>query len=114
LQPGGQDSQVVVKELATSIKSRYLLQTAEDPPAYIAVKTTGWLTGAKEVLEKVADPSVADTINPNTYKYRITLTMETGDERYQFLNTAMWVGSGCRRGSERMSRYPRSSPYEAC
>jgi hypothetical protein len=105
---------VVVKELATSIKSHYLLQTAEDPPAYIAVKSTGWLTGAKEVLEKVADPSVADTINPNSYKYRITLTMETGDERYQFLNTAMWVGSGCRRGSERMSSLSLIFPCDAC
>ncbi|KAL1960519.1 hypothetical protein VTO42DRAFT_7818 [Malbranchea cinnamomea] len=98
--PGGQDSQVVVKELATSVKARYLLQTADDPPAYIAVKSNGWLTGARDVLEKVADPNQADSINPSTYKYRLTLTMETGDDRYAFVNTVMWVGSGCRRASE--------------
>ncbi|EIT82488.1 hypothetical protein F9C07_8853 [Aspergillus flavus] len=98
--PGGQDSQIVTKESATSLRASYMLQTADDPPAFIIVKTNGWLTGAKDVLDKVNDPGVADTINPNTYKYRINLTMETGDERYAFLNTLMWVGSGCRRGHE--------------
>jgi hypothetical protein len=98
--PGGQDSQVTVKELATSVSADYIIQTADDNPAYIVVKTTGWLTGAKDVLEKLSDPAVADTINPSTYKYRFDLSMETGDERYAFVNTVMWVGSGCRRGHE--------------
>ncbi|KAF3490712.1 uncharacterized protein GIQ15_00229 [Arthroderma uncinatum] len=98
--PGGQDSQVIVKELATSMKSSYLLQTSDEPPAFIMVKTHGWMTGAKEILEKVADPTVADSVNPNTYKYRVNISMETGDERYAFVNTIMWIGSGCRRGSE--------------
>lgn len=99
-QPGGQDSQIVVKELATSIKANYMLQTADEPPAYIVVKSNGWLTGAKDVLEKLNDPNIADTINPSTYKYRINLSLETGDERYAFVNTLMWVGSCCRRGQE--------------
>ncbi|EGE83030.2 hypothetical protein, variant [Blastomyces dermatitidis ER-3] len=98
--PGGQDSQVVVKELSTHIKANYLLQTADEPPAFIVAKTTGWMTGAKDVLEKLADPSMADSVNPTTYKYRINISLETGDERYAFVNTVMWVGSGCRRSSE--------------
>ncbi|KAK2747241.1 hypothetical protein FQN55_005236 [Onygenales sp. PD_40] len=98
--PGGQDSQVVVKELSTHIKANYLLQTGDEPAAFIVVKTTGWLTGARDVLEKVADPNMADSVNPNTYKYRVNISLETGDERYAFVNTVMWVGSGCRRGSE--------------
>ena len=81
-----------------------MLQTADDPPAYIVVKTNGWLTGAKDILDKVNDPGMADSINPNTYKYRINLNMETGDERYAFLNTLMWIGSGCRRGHEGQCR----------
>ncbi|OAX80784.1 hypothetical protein ACJ72_04879 [Emergomyces africanus] len=98
--PGGQDSQVVVKELSTHIKANYLLQTADEQPAFIVAKTTGWMTGAKDVLEKLADPSMADSVNPTTYKYRINISLETGDERYAFVNTVMWVGSGCRRSSE--------------
>lgn len=77
-----------------------MLQTADDPPAYIIVKTNGWLTGSKDVLDKVNDPNMADAVNPNTYKYRVNLSMETGDDRYAFLNTLMWIGSGCRRGHE--------------
>ena len=99
-QPGGQDSQIVTKESTTSLRASYMLQTSDEPPAYIIVKTSGWLTGAKDVLDKVNDPNAADAINPNTYKYRVNLSMETGDERYAFLNTLMWIGSGCRRGHE--------------
>ncbi|KAL5339580.1 hypothetical protein BJX70DRAFT_148884 [Aspergillus crustosus] len=97
--PGGQDSQVVVKD-STSLRANFLLQTADEPAAFIVVKTTGWLTGAKDVLDKLNDASMADGINPNSYKYRVNLTMETGDDRYTFLNTLMWIASGCRRGQE--------------
>lgn len=90
----------MTKESNTSLRASYMLQTADEPAAWIIVKTDGWLTGAKDVLDKVNDPAVADTVNPNTYKYRINLSMETGDERYAFLNTLMWIGSGCRRGQE--------------
>ncbi|KAF3399887.1 hypothetical protein F1880_008141 [Penicillium rolfsii] len=98
--PGGQDTQIVTKDYTTNLRASYMLQTADEPPAYVIVRAEGWLTGAKDVLEKVNDPAMADGINPSSYKYRINLSMETGDERYTFLNTLMWVGSGCRRGQE--------------
>ncbi|KAJ5640738.1 hypothetical protein N7528_000363 [Penicillium herquei] len=98
--PGGQDEQIVTKDQTTKLRANYLLQTAEDPPAFIMVKAEGWLTGAKDILEKVNDQGLADGINPGSYKYRINLSMETGDERFTFLNTLMWIGSGCRRGQE--------------
>lgn len=90
----------MTRESATNLQANYLLQTADDPPAFIVAKTQGWLTGAKDVLDKVNDQTSADTVNPNTYKYRVCISMETGDERYAFLNTLMWIGSGCRRGQE--------------
>ena len=98
--PGGQDSQLVVKDLATHVEANYILQTHDEPPAYITVKSNGWRTGPKDVLEKLADPMQADTIPAQTYKFRLFVELETGDERYAFLNTGMWVGSGCRRGME--------------
>lgn len=91
---------MTVKEMATSLSANYVLQSSDEPPAYIMVKAQGWLTGAKDVLEKLQDPNHADTINPTSYKYRLNLSMESGDERYAFVNTVMWVGSGCRRGHE--------------
>lgn len=99
-QPGGQDSQLIVKDLATRVSANYLLQTADEPPAFICVKTSGWQTGAKDVLEKLNDPLAADQVSPNSYKFRLHIKLETGDERYAFANTCMWVGSGCRRGTE--------------
>ena len=78
----------------------YLLQTADEPPAYITARSTGWRTGPKEVLERLHDPSVADTVPANTYKFRINVELETGDERYAFVNTCLWVGSGSRRAGE--------------
>lgn len=77
-----------------------MLQTADDPPAYIIVKTNGWLTGSKDVLDKVKDPNIKDAVNPNAHKYRVHISMEAGDDRYAFVNTLMWIGSGCRRGHE--------------
>lgn len=89
-----------MKDLSAHLSANYLLQTNDDPPAYITVKSTGWRTGPKEVLEKLADPMQADTIPASAYKFRLTLQLETGDERYPMLNTGMWIGCGCRRGSE--------------
>lgn len=99
-QPGGQDSQLVVKDLATCVSANYLLQTNDEPPAFICVKTSGWRTGSKDVLERLQDPAEADGVNPNSYRFRLNVELETGDERYGFVNTLMWVGSGCRRGAE--------------
>lgn len=82
------------------METQYLLQTTDDPPAYITVKTSGWRTGSRDVLEKLADPTQADAVNPTSYKFRLTVVMETGDDRYGWVNSAMWVGSGCRRAQE--------------
>lgn len=52
------------------------------------------------MLEALADPAKADTVDPTTYKFRLYINMETGDERYDFVNTAMWIGSGVRQGAK--------------
>lgn len=98
--PGGQDSQIVVKDLATKTEANYLIQTSDEPPAFITVKTSGWWTGPKELFERMIDPEYADTVSANQYKWRVNVELESGDERYSFLNTTMFVGSGCKRGTE--------------
>ena len=74
------------------------------PPAYITVKTDGWRTGTREVLEKLFDPDQADTVDPRTYLFRLYIRLETGDQRYLHVNTGMWIGSGMRRGAEGRNR----------
>lgn len=49
----------------------------------------------------LADPEQADKVDPNSYKFRLFINMETGDERYKDkVNHGMWVGSGMRKGAE--------------
>ncbi|KAH7308484.1 hypothetical protein B0I35DRAFT_453766 [Stachybotrys elegans] len=99
--PGGQDSQLVVEEnLSTNVDTVYLLQTDDEDPAYIAIKTWGWRHGLREVMEKLFDPQRAAEVSPFNYSFRLYVSMETGDARYnETLNVAMWVGSGARLGS---------------
>lgn len=77
------------------------MQTNDDPPAMIIVKTKGWWTGPKDIMEKMHnDPVEADTVPASQYKFRATIELETGDERYGFVTTGMWLGSGSRRTNE--------------
>lgn len=92
----------MIKDLSTKIDASYLLQTTDDPPAFIILKMNGWLTGAKEVVERLRDPPIADAVSPQSYRCRVYVSMESGDDRYGFVNTAMWIGSGCRRTTEGM------------
>lgn len=78
-----------------------MIQTNDDPPAMIIVRGRGWLTGPRDVMEKVHnEPEEADTVPASSYKYRVTIELETGDERYGFLSTGIWLGSGSRRANE--------------
>lgn len=52
------------------------------------------------MLQALLDPETADKVDPRSYCFRLYVEMETGDARYAFLNTGMWVGSGVRRGRE--------------
>jgi len=87
------------------LEASYLLQTSDMPPAYITVKTDGWRTGPREVLEKLFDPEQADNVDPRTYLFRLYIHLETGDERYLHVNTGMWIGSGMRRGAEGSNKW---------
>lgn len=101
IQPGGQDSQIIVANGSARIETHYLLSTHDSPPAYIVVKTEGWRTGPKEVLEALADPERADSVDPSAYSFRLFIRLETGDERYaDAVNYGMWIGSGMRKDRE--------------
>jgi hypothetical protein len=53
------------------------------------------------VLEKLFDPAKANEVSPSEYSFKITVKLETGDERYkEKLNSGLWIGSGARRGAE--------------
>ena len=74
---GGQDSQVVNPEsLYTYVETNYLLKTDDEEPAFIAVKTTGWRTGPRDVLERLFDPVKADGVDASEYSFRLNVRLE--------------------------------------
>lgn len=92
---------MIIPNKSTHLEASYLLQTSDEPPAYISVKTNGWRTGSPEVLSQLTDPKLADKVDPNSYKFRLFIELDTGDERYKDkINCGMWVGSGIRKSSE--------------
>jgi hypothetical protein len=83
------------------VETKYLLRTADELPAFIAVETSGWRTGPREVMERLQDPERADGVDPSEYSFKLSIKLETGDERYRDrLNGGLWIGSGARTGDE--------------
>lgn len=80
--------------------TRYLLVTDDAEPAHVMVRTEGWRTGPPDVLTRLLDPVEGDKVDPSEYRFRVFVRFETGDERYLWVNGAMWIGSGIRRGLE--------------
>ncbi len=73
-------------------------QKSDDKMSSSPDRATSFST--KDILEKLQDSTQADSVNPNQYKFRLNVELDTGDERYNFVNTPMWIGSGCLRGGE--------------
>lgn len=90
--------------LCAQLSTRYLLRTSDG--CFIQVQTRGWRTGSKEVLQRLSDAAregFSGTVpGPDEYKFRLCIEMETDarNEKYAWLNTAMFVGSGIRSGRQ--------------
>lgn len=74
--PSGQDANVAPLNATiangTWLDTNYLLTTDDEVPAHLLIRTSGWSTAES---------------------WRLYIKIETGDERYFFLNTRMWVGA---------------------
>jgi len=97
--PGGGDWEIVRDDEAAGtqtahLDTRYNLQTHDG--AVIYLQTTGVRTGRKEVLEKLGED---EGIGADEFKMRLHCTMETGDERYRWVNDRVFVASSGRSGS---------------
>lgn len=110
---GGQDAQHLMPAshpsfpLAANVSTRYLLRTSDG--VFIQVQTRGWRTGPKDVLQRLSDAARegGDKVpggapSPHEYKFRLEIEMETDarNEKYAWLNTAMWIGAGVRSGRQ--------------
>lgn len=110
---GGQDSQTILSPthpsapLAARLSTRYLLKTADATPVFIQVETRGWRTGPKDVLQRLSDAAKGggaevQVPGPSEYRFRLFLefTVDAKNEKYAWLNQAMFIGSGVRSGRQ--------------
>lgn len=52
-------------------------------------------------MERLFDPERANGVDPSEYSFRLSIKLETGDERYAgIVNSGLWIGSGARKGAE--------------
>ncbi len=97
--PGGGDWEIVRDhdgdQQTAHLNTRYNLLTHDGATIYL--QTTGTRTGKKEVLEKLGKD---ESIGPDYYRMRLHLTMETGDERYSWINQGVFVASSGRNGNQ--------------
>lgn len=107
--PGGQGEVITYPDLTDDLVTSYLLQTNDSPPAFITIKSKGFRSGPFEVLQALQNPQTAAGVDPNTFKSRLIITMQTGDERYkEKVNYGLWIGSGLKVGKEVVYEYVSS------
>ena len=77
------------------LNTRYNFVTHDGATIY--VQTTGTRTGRRSILERLGDDT---SIGPDQFKMRLHLTMETGDERYSWVNNGVFIASAGRNGNQ--------------
>lgn len=94
--PGGGDWEIVQDhgDIQTAhLNTRYNLVTHDGATIYL--QTTGTRTGKREVLEKLGEDT---SIGPDQFRMRLKLDIETGDERYNWVNDGVFIASAGRSG----------------
>ena len=76
------------------VDARYNLLTHDG--AVIYLQSRGTRTGKRHVLQRLDND---DDVPPDAYRMRLQLTLETGDERYSWVNSGVFVASAGQRGN---------------
>jgi Protein of unknown function (DUF3237) len=88
---GGADWQVIRADGVAQLEARFSMQT--DDGALLYVRNFGFRHGSPEIIGRLFSGEIVD---PSTYYFRMTPLIETGDKRYDWLNSLIMVGSGMR------------------
>src|SRR5258705_902136 len=90
---GGSDWQTVRSDGSTTLNVRLVLKTRDD--ALICMTYQGIRHGQPSVIERIEKGEVVD---PTSYYFRINPLFETSAAKYDWINRAIAVGIGHRRG----------------
>ncbi|KAH6605243.1 outer membrane, partial [Trichoderma cornu-damae] len=84
------------------VEGAFVLQTTDQPPAMLEMRTRGSLSGPCDVLDTLLSARESkENIDPRQYGFRTFATVKTADKRYaEFVNCGLWVASGVWRGEE--------------
>ncbi|MEZ5537710.1 MAG: DUF3237 domain-containing protein [Thiolinea sp.] len=90
----GADWQTIYADGAAFLDTRYALQTSDG--AVIEIVNVGSRHGPAEVIQQLA---AGEDVDPASYYMRTAARLETGDERYAWVNHMIFVCAGIRRAS---------------
>ena len=88
----GADWQTIFSDGLAELDTRYAFET--DDGAVIEIINYGFRHGPAEVMAQLASGKDTD---PTAYYMRTHARLETGDERYSWVNKLLFVGVGMRR-----------------
>lgn len=87
----GADWQTIFNDGLAELDTRYAMQTNDG--AIIEIINYGYRHGPPEVIASVAR---GEDVPPENYYMRTHARLETGDSRYAWVNSTLFVGSGGR------------------
>ena len=87
----GADWQTVFQNNLAELDTRYAMET--DDGATIEIVNYGFRHGPPDVIAAIAR---GDSVDPHTYYMRTHARLETGDERYAWVNKSLFIGVGAR------------------
>ncbi|MCB1341155.1 MAG: DUF3237 domain-containing protein [Pseudooceanicola sp.] len=90
----GADWQTIMADGQADLDTRYAMETADG--AVIEIVNRGVRHGPAEVIARLAK---GEAVAPSEYYMRTTARLETGDARYEWVNRALFVGTGTRLAS---------------
>ncbi|KAF5022012.1 hypothetical protein F66182_5935 [Fusarium sp. NRRL 66182] len=81
------------------VEGAFVVQTSDEQPALLEMRTRGSLSGPADVLDTLLSPRAPKDIDPRRYGFRMFATFKTSDKRYaEIVNCGLWVASGAWRG----------------
>jgi hypothetical protein len=89
------------------VEGVFVMQTTDDTPAILEMRTRGSLSGPCDVLDALLSPlHTPKQIDPRRYGFRMFSTIKTTDKRYaEIVNCGLWVAGGVWRGDELIIEY---------
>jgi len=90
----GADWQTGWSDGLSELDTRYALETHDG--AVIEIRNYGYRHGPPEVLAALAR---GEAVDPSSYYMRTQARLETGDDRYRWVNRTLFIGNGRRLAS---------------